>query len=368
MSFRISSMVVAALGVGCVSDELEPRTAEVDQQLAGCDIFMCGSNSPQIAEFGFWDLNLPPALGVPGQPNNVGLQLYGFVQGPRLYLPRVIGGRLSAILGSTTLTGSALVNGWFYLRHGSRRFQLRITEVNTVDSWAVPTSGPSVVLEDYKLDWSEFTNGNWGRFVNVCTNPPGRESGELLTMTGQDMFRTLLFEGDRIDAAHKRDTGIDTTWFNLGCAGSALAKMALTGHTEASHVSGAFHTTLAERQTMLKMLAADYCGDGEPFTVAGQPLNWRDDHGTMKLTALLMFPPQPLALESRWNENGAVCLDKPRVDAHWTALGAATFGSDVYDQVASHCPRRMPPPCADGSFATDGYHLLTATVPYQPWP
>jgi hypothetical protein len=305
-------------------------------------------------------------LGTAGLPNNVGMQVLGFVQNNQLYLPRVIGGRLSAINPSGTLSSNALVNGWFYLRNGSQAFKVRVAEVATVDSWAVPTSGAHIVLESYKLDWTELVNGNWGDFRNVCKNPPSRESSEILTMTGQNIFRTLLFEGDRFDKDRKLDKGIDLSWFNLGCAGSALAKMALTGHTQAARVTHAFDTTLAERQAMLKMLAADYCGDGTAFTVAGQPLNWRDDHGTMKLTALLFTPPQPLVLESRWNENGAVCLDKPRVDVHWTQLGFNTFGLDLYDQVQAWCPLTMPPQCADSSFNTDGYHLLTATVPYHP--
>lgn len=360
MSLRISSLVALVLGAGCATGDLdgstEPKTDHVEQGLIQCPPYMCGTNSPQIAEFGFWDLNLPPALGVPGVANNVGLQLVGFVQGGQLYLPRVTAGRLTATsAGGVTLAGAALINGWFYLRNGSRIFQIRITDVSSVASWAIPSSGGTPMLEDYKLDWAEFANGAWGRFRDMCNNPPDRESSDLLTMTGLNLYRTLLFEGDRIDALHKRDTAVDTTWFNLGCAGSALAKMALTGHTEASRVAGTFNTTLAERQTMLKMLAADYCGDGTAFTVAGQPLNWSDDRGTMKLSAA------PLVLESRWNANGAVCLDKPRVDAHWTQLGWDTFGANVYAQVQAWCPSRMPPPCADGSFNNDGYHLLTAT-------
>lgn len=315
-------------------------------------------NSPQIAEFGFWELNLPTTLGVAGLPNNVGLQLLEFIQGNQAYLPRVIGGRLIATSAQATLAGNQLVNGFFLLRNGSRTFKLRVTEVSTVQSWAIqPTTGTYPVLESYKLDWFEFVNGNWGDPRNMCPNPPSRESSDLLTMSGTNIYRTLLFEGDRIDAIKKLDTGIDTTWFNLGCAGSALAKMALTGHTEASRVTGAFNTTLAERQTMLKMFAADYCGDGTPFTVAGQPLNWSDDHGTMKLVA----PLPSLILESRWTASGAACLDKPRVDVHPTSLGASTFVGGVYPKVMALCPQL--PQCADASFNNDGYHLLTATAP-----
>jgi hypothetical protein len=335
-------------------------TASVSSAIGSCDAFMCGTNSPQIAEFGFWDLNLPLTLGTLGKPNNVGMQVVFFVQGAKAYLPRVIGGRLRPIdpTTNTVLAGGALVDGWLYLRNGNRQFKLRIAEVSTVDSWASRLDGKHVVLETYKLDWTELINGNWGDFRNMCKNPPPRESGDLLTMSGQNIYRTLVFEGDRIDAGHKWVTGVDTTWFNLGCAGSALAKLALTGHTEAAHVAHQFDTTLAERQTMLKLLTADYCGGGVPFTVGGQPLNWRDDHGTMKLLALQMTPPQPVTREARWTQFGAACLDKPRIDAHWTAAGAAEFGSDVYDQVMDLC---SIPQCSGNTLDTDGYHLLSAT-------
>jgi hypothetical protein len=110
---------------------------------------------------------------------------------------------------------------------------------------------------------------------------------------------------------------------------------------------------------MLKMLAADYCGDGTPFTVAGQPLNWRDDRGTLKL----LKPLAQLALEARWTDTGPACLDKPRVDVHHTALSNAVFGPNVniYDLVQATCPQQMPPQCADASFENHGYHLLSAT-------
>ncbi len=364
MFLRISTLAaVVVLGVGCVAGDVdEPRMGAIQQDFQLCDGWLCGTNSPQIAEFGFWELNLPTMLGTLGLPNNVGMQVVGFVQSNVLYLPRVYRGRLTAVRGATMLSGSALIGGYFYLRNGSRSFALKVSAIGSADSWAQPASGtPHVMLESYQLDWGEFAGGVVERFQNACPHPPSRENPDSLTMIGSLSFQTLLFEGDRIDPNGKRDTGVDTTWFNLGCAGSALAKMALTGHTQAALDANTFVTTLAERQTMLKMLAADYCGDGFPFTVPGQPLNWEDDHGTMKLAALLAQPPQPLLLEARWKETGAVCLDKPRVDAHPTTLSTQTFGMDVYDQVKNHCPSVMPPLCADGSFVLDGYHLLSAT-------
>jgi hypothetical protein len=368
MSLRLSALAVV-LCAGCMAGNVdEPQTSNVRQLVGGpddgtCDEFMCGTNSPQIAEFGFWELNLPTDLK-PSLPNNVGMQVIGFLKDGKLYLPAVSEGRLTATRNTITLAGSELVGGGLYLANGKRSFLLKITEVGSVASWAQSSSGPPVVLESYKLDWTALVNGAETEFYNMCPHPPTRD--DTMGMTGPLAFHTLLFEGDRIDARQKLDTDVDVSWVNLGCAGSALAKLALTGHTEASLNAKAFKTTLAERQTMLKMLTADYCGDGTPFTVPGQPLNWRDDAGTMQLTALITQPPQPLALEARWTEKGAACLDSPRVDVHWTDLGDEVFGANVYQQVKDHCAGSMPPPCADGSFDLDGYHLLTATVPYHP--
>jgi hypothetical protein len=369
--FRITT-VVMVLGVGCTGELVEPHHAVLKQEVASCQEFMCGTNSPEIAEFGFWELNAPSSLAMPGLPNNVGLQLEAFVHGTDYYVPRVHAGRLTAhgmrSDGTVvTLAGPALVDGWLKLRVAGRVFKLVVNQVGSVESWAQPTTRrPPVVLETYQLDWAEMTNGGWREGGNVCSHPPDRESGEALTMTGPYMFHTLLFEGDRINAGKKTIDAIDASWFNLGCAGHALAKLALTGHTEAAHNAGAFTTTVLERQAMLKLLVADYCGDGTAFTVAGQPLNWRDDGNTMKLKALTATPPQPLWLEARWTDQGAACLDKPRVDAHWTQLGDDVFGPNVYAQVQAHCPMKMPPHCADSSLDTAGYHLLSATVPYQP--
>ena len=365
-SFTVAVMVL--VGAGCESGDVdEPQLAGVQQNFGGgCDVFMCGTNSPQIAEFGFWDLNLPTSLAAPGLPNIRGLQVMKFVQGTGSYLPRVTRGRLFALPttsiapNNVMLSGTALKDGYFLLRNGIRQFQLKISEVNQVASWAQPVGGsPQIMLETYKLDWTEFKNG-WGDFRSVCINPPtNRENPDTLGMTGTLAYHTLLFEGDRIDGDKKLDTGVDMTWFNLGCAGSALAKLALTGHTEASRSAGTFVTTLSERQTMLKMLTADYCGTGTPFTVAGQPLNWRDDDGTMKF----IQAPAQLAREARWTDQGPACLDKPRVDIHPTTASASVFGQgvNIYDLAVSTCGSRMPPPCADSTLEVDGYHLLSAT-------
>ncbi len=368
------------LGAACAVDDADPREDAVQQGIGGgCAEWACGTNSPQIANFGFWEMASPTVEGALGAPNNAGLQIAGFIKqigsAYGLYLPRVVGGKLIAVPGSAnvapfnvTLRGAALVNGYFMIWTPSGWFKLYVKGTGEVASWAQPPGtlpgAPRVFLESYLLDW---TNLQGEVFHNVCSKPGQRDD---TGMNGPLSFHTLLFEGDRINADKKEIRGIDTQWFNFGCAASTLAKMALTGHTEAARVAHTFNTTVAERQTMLKLLTADYCGRGTPWTVAGQRLNWADDRGTMRMVALTATPQRPVVLEARWNADGAVCLNKPRVDVSWSQLGEDTFGltPTVYAQVVAACGAKMPPVCASGALGTEGQHLVTATEPSAPPP
>jgi ADYC domain len=158
--------------------------------------------------------------------------------------------------------------------------------------------------------------------------------GELANSRSQQMPQPLctagvndviLFAGNRYDAARKTvtETGPSTRgWVNLACAGTALAKLFLLRHTEASQE---VPTTRAERQAMFKMFTADVCGDGASCTVHGQPLFWAD------AKEITRFPETPGSVEAVWNENGAVCMDQPRrpeladaIDGHCGPLPRCT--------------------------------------------
>src|SRR5262249_19002697 len=135
-----------------------------------------------------------------------------------------------------------------------------------------------------------------------------------------DRFHAVLFEGDRIDAQRKVVDTVDKNWVNIGCAGSALSKQHLDGHTQgAMDAWVAFTTSLDQRTAHLKMLSADYCGAGVPLTIAGQPLRYADDHGWMT------YPAGSAALEARWNRDGASCLDVPRIKANSSPEAIAAF-------------------------------------------
>jgi len=339
---RVAMLVVMAAGCGSGLESLgEVQSAGLRECPPSGP---CPTNSPVIDTYRFHDLN---RLGV---PNAQGLSVKGFeVDGKELGLEVENGYLLGRIDPSTVRAGAELAGG--VIRIGDElghEYLIKIDEVGTGAYWA-RLGGTNPPLELYRLSWAsappDGSIPSDNDFSHVCPEPA--DENDALGMPG---FTATLYEGDRIDA----DTvtvspKIDTDWFNLGCVGHAVAKLALTGHTEAAKSVG-FDTTTAERQAVLKMFAADYCGIGVPFTVAGQPLAFADEYGRMEIGSLVEF-------EARWTEHGAACLDVPRVDARPTALSIETFGKSVEDEIKATCSR--PPPCGTPDF--DGAHMITGT-------
>jgi hypothetical protein len=271
----------------------EPAPATI---WVGCPVWMCGSNSPVVdgatiaeqaprpsaADRSFHELNMN------GLPNNVGFRVVGVRKGTMRY---ALEGRGSALAaqpldpGAPRLDGEGLVDLVFELRDSAARgYAVRIAATNTTRFWAEPF-GP---VRTYALTWAPV---NAPAARPLCTSEPNE---------------AILFQGDRYDSLAKTlvATGEAASgWINIACAGTALAKLYLTRHTEASQM---IPTTRGELQSMLKMFTADVCGDGTSFTVAGQPLLWADAKGITK------FAGPAASIEAIWTEAGAVCLDTPR--------------------------------------------------------
>ncbi|HEU0033898.1 MAG TPA: ADYC domain-containing protein [Kofleriaceae bacterium] len=145
------------------------------------------------------------------------------------------------------------------------------------------------------------------------------------------IYNALVYEWDRLDAARKLDTEVsrDTTWFNLACAGTAMAKLHLVRHTRAGSYNAAgaiaYDTTQAQRTMMLKLITADYCGKGQSFTVDGTPLWYMDATGYLP-----RFEPSTAASrESVWTAAGAACLDTPRLSIYTHADIEAKCGFQI---------------------------------------
>lgn len=355
---RLHALMIGALALaGCVDGALgagdepaPPESVAVQHFGEDCPNFACGQNGPSLSNRAFHELS---ELHL---PNREGFTLGMLEKSGVSYEPRVSGWELRAYPSAgPALTGVALKNAFFTVSHGDgRSYRVWIADVTTMPIYAGPLKG--TLIPQYILKWVETTPGApAGHYVNLCANPPtGAYREDTLFQHGES---TLIFEGNRYDAQQKLVLRGSTTWFNLGCAGHALSKLLLTGHTS---ISG--QATRLEQQTVLKMLVADYCGDGQSFTVAGEPLYWRTQNLYMD------FISQPESLEGRWGPDGPVCIDNYRLLSTANPL-APVFFPDAADgtpgvlaALAAHCPLKLPPPCsaAPGDFGLAGATAVSA--------
>ena len=336
---------------GCAGDELGlGKTEQAAKKNPGdsdeCPPWMCGSNSPEI------DLHMFHELHELGAANTEGFRIAEYkkwISGIwQPFRPDVVNGALVArslttnaiVYSGTSLTGSIftikndLTGGVYYMT---------VAHVSRAKMWA-KVGSTTTVTPTYQFTWStifaDTTGGN-----QMC--------GVDNDATGIADFHAVVFDDDRIDADAIRVTGETANWFNIGCAGHALAKQHLTANTKAgAAIIGATAPSLNMRTANLKMLSADYCGGGDPFTVAGTPLRWKDSLGRFNTTSPLLTN-----IEARWNETGAICLNVPRVDYGWTLLGYQTFPNDVEPLLApaagwctgTNGTRLRPPLCSNAN-------------------
>lgn len=124
---------------------------------------------------------------------------------------------------------------------------------------------------------------------------------------GNTSGSAFFFKGDRYDIHTRQveETGLDDTWFNIACHGTAIAKLHRIRHTLAGSTAARL-TSDKDRQAYFKMFTADYCGTDYQFTVNGQPLNYGDRRGFLHAAPGTTF-------EAVWDERGPICLDTPRM-------------------------------------------------------
>jgi hypothetical protein len=310
----------------------------------------CPTNSPVIATFPFHELSVKPML-----PNAEGFTVTRFLIQENDHELRVEAGQIRGRRGADIVTGRELAGAQLWLRRGTTEYVLRIRSVVRASMWArLDPDRAAPEIEAYVLDWTGVVAGQpANRWRNICaaaTLPVGASDA-----LGAPSDATFIFEGERIDPTAKVITGIDRDWFNLGCAGHLLAKMYLMGHVEAASSLGYF-TTLEQRQTLMKMFAADYCGTGTSFTVPGIRLQWQDDN----LWARYPGPLADLEVEARWTPTGATCLNVPRVMANPSSDSIAKWPDGVVPAIAAQCPALLGVPCHPDIQDTDGAHLVTA--------
>jgi hypothetical protein len=198
---------------------------------------------------------------------------------------------------------------------GSLAFELKIDDIDRqrLHFWA----GTPEVVPSYLIFARQIHTDNPAhlQFEHICKSTPSTTEARW---QGADYY-AIAFAGDRYHAAEKtvEDARPGDTWFNLACAGTAPAKMHLMRHTNAgAGRDRTYATTLDERNSMLKMFTADYCGTGQAFTVDGQPLLWGDarhwypDTPSSRLDGTSSVPES--SVEALWTAEGAACVNTPR--------------------------------------------------------
>jgi hypothetical protein len=98
----------------------------------------------------------------------------------------------------------------------------------------------------------------------------------------------------------RQDNPDAITW---ACRGAALAKAVEWGYrpwaTQGGYALEDFH------EAAVRMIRADYCGDGTPHTSNGNSIDVEDRLG-------LQVNDTTWPIEAKWGPNGAVCLNTPR--------------------------------------------------------
>jgi hypothetical protein len=282
------SLLVVLASLGACDGPLSPDTLRTGG--IQCPRWQCGYNTTEVNGKSLQELNLN------GIPNGNGVMLVNFIAplGPSGYQLGVDGDELVARRPlSPTLRGVRLIGSVLVLEvDGSLTIPVTIAAYEGVESWA----DGNPVVPAYALVYNDVNDASLTR--SVCKG----------TLIDPLQASVVVLAGDRYDNATKTVQGNQTGWVTLACAGSAAAKMALLGYGPHGDVDGAgTPATVAQRQATLKMITADYCGDGHSYTEDGTPLHWENATGSVTPTEEVGTP------EAIWTANGALCLDTPRV-------------------------------------------------------
>lgn len=276
---------------GC--DEPQPDTSTLRELTVDCPRWRCGYNTTEVNGKSLQELHLG------GQANGDGVKLVGFLPPAGLLLNWQLGVEGDALVargglfGNQTLRGAQLIGSIILVKLDSLlTVPVVIAGYEEVDSWAA--NGEPVAA--YALVYADLAQPLLQR--SVC-------KGTLLDPLQASV---VILAGERYDLEDKTVIANQTNWITLACAGSAAAKMSLLGYgPNAEFDDESAPASVAQRQATLKMITADYCGDGYSYTEDGTPLEWENQSGTVVPDG------EPGALEAIWTEDGAACLDAPRV-------------------------------------------------------
>jgi hypothetical protein len=241
-------------------------------------------------------------------------------------------------------------------------YTLTITDVRTADFWSECKADEDCTAAPDQVNFYKFNAvSSDGCEIELCK--PGLADGYDGGLSGTAViFRGDYYDDDGYTVRATPPSPADSDVFNIACLGSAISKLHLLRLTTAGgHVTN--QNTVKLRQAMLKLLTADYCGAGVPFTQDGIPvdlgfksLRWRPSVASQyRLHG-------PDAVDALWTDTGASCLGVPRMAKHGWAE------PELRAAIASTCSahsKPSPPACAvatvQGTGSAPGSMALSAT-------
>jgi hypothetical protein len=237
----------------------------------------------------------------------------------------VEGGRLQARrLDGSPLPPAALVGLELSIRdHLDRTTRVRIDD----------EAAPYGALAAYEVSWLDEASGGWlplcergldGRRVAVALPGRWRDAGA----------------GSFVEDPHD---------FTLTCTGGSNGKCARMGYAPGTRTRDGESLT-PYFEACVRMMRADYCGDGRSHTRTGVPVELGDRDGRRT-----RHPGPGMAFEAVWGRQGAICVRRPRDPARTTL-----------PQLAERCPRLAPAMgehCREDALATRPDALLTNHSP-----
>jgi len=255
----------------------------------------------------------------------------------------------SPVLIGARLAGTSLLIGHLGPAGGAPAYRLTIDSVTFEDFWAQCPScrDPVKQAPHYHFTATSLADG-----CPIALCDPALEHRPNASITGT----TVMFHGDYYDdrtyqvsdepAADR--AGADGDLFNIACQGTAIYKLYMLRHSGASASSTATITEPAQRTALLRLLTADYCGRGHPFTVNGVPIQLGTNPAMSRYHVMpasgydLAFGG---AIDAQWTPDGAACLGTPR-------LARYTDPAELMRQIGAVCTKPTCGPSTPAGYAT----------------
>lgn len=326
-----------ALGAGCIADDdpvdvtAQAKPGDGDD----CPVSECGSNGARLNRF-FHELDET------GVPNLQGMRVIGFSVDGVEYGLEVVGTEIRGKSPAGTLLGTAVEQGLIKVDDNSGAvWTIRIAAV--LQTGLYPNDGTQIYAYEFQV-----TNPSGADARNLCATPEA-VSGDFRDTLGLGRFNAVVFKGDRYVEATLEiiPAKPDQTIFSIGCAGTLVSKMVLTHHTNVTSTA-TYPTAMRDRRALFNALSANVCGDGTSFTVNGRKVGWTN--GTFLPN---LGPANQLQLDGRYDEHGATCMSRPRLEGTTNQDAIDTWGVNVGTEIGNiirdHCERvgHRLPRCGD---------------------